>query len=220
MIRLFIGFDPRESIAFDVLARSIWKRASQPVSITPLVKSHLGINREGGSTEFAFTRFLVPYLCGYEGHAIFMDCDMLCQGDIAELWNLRQPAYWLPGPAVKVVKHDYKPAETTKFLGAPQQQYERKNWSSVMLFDNGKCHALTPQYISEAKGLDLHQFKWTKDERIGELPEEWNYLVGHSKIPNPKLIHYTLGGPWFPDYEDCEYANEWRRERDDGSPVR
>jgi hypothetical protein len=205
-VRIFIGWDPREAEAWDVLAKSIWRRSSVPVSITPLVKYQLGITREGGSTEFAFSRFLVPYLCGYEGHAIFMDCDMLCLGDIAELWAKKLPHYWMPGPAVQVVKHDYKPKETTKFLGQEQTQYDKKNWSSVMLFDNGKCRQLTPDYVQTAPGLDLHQFKWA--HCVGDIPSEWNYLVGHSQ-GKPKLVHYTLGGPWFPEYRDCEYAAEW-----------
>jgi hypothetical protein len=145
---------------------------------------------------------------------------MLCLGDIAELWNLRVPTYWLPGPAVQVVKHDYQPTETVKFLGQKQEPYERKNWSSVMLFDNTKCHMIGPRQVEKMPGLDLHQFKWLPDEKIGDLPEEWNYLVGHSKTPNPKLIHYTSGGPWFNDYKDCEYADEWFRERDHGSAAR
>jgi lipopolysaccharide biosynthesis glycosyltransferase len=205
-IKVFIGWDPREVEAWDVLAKSIWRRASVPVSITPLVKSQLPITREGGSTEFAFSRFLVPWLCGYQGHAIFMDCDMLCLGDIAELWKHREACQYLPGPAVKVVQHDYKPKETTKFLDQEQTQYEKKNWSSVMLFDNTKCRALTPDYVQTASGLDLHQFKWAK--KVGSLPPEWNHLVGHSQ-GNPKLIHYTLGGPWFDEYRDCEYSAEW-----------
>ena len=145
-----------------------------------------------------------------------MDCDMLCLGDIAELWGSRIPETWLPGPAVQVVKHDYVPTETTKFLGQKQEPYERKNWSSVMLFHNQKCRALTPEYVETAPGLDLHQFKWTQDDRIWNLPPSWNYLVGHTKLKEglpPKLIHYTTGGPWFPEYANCEYADEWRLER-------
>lgn len=210
MIRVFIGYDPREAIAFDVLAKSIWRRASEPVSITPLVKAHLPIEREGGSTEFAFSRFLVPWLCDFHGHAIFMDCDMLCRGDIAELWAQCEPAWRLGGPAVKVVQQDHRPKEATKFLGHEQTQYERKNWSSVMLFDNTKCRKLTPEYVNAAPGLDLHQFAWA--ERIGVLPVEWNYLVGASSCPFPKLVHFTAGGPWFPEYAHCEYADEWRAE--------
>jgi hypothetical protein len=212
MIRVFIGYDPKEAVAFEVLQQSIHSRSSEPVSITPLIKSQLPSERIGGSTEFAFTRFLVPWLCDYEGHAIFMDCDMLCQGDIAELWSLRAPSYRLDGPAVQVVKHDYKPKETIKFLGQEQTQYDRKNWSSVMLFDNKKCRYLTPEWVEAAPGLELHQFKWC-ERRIGDLPPEWNYLVGHSEGP-AKLIHYTTGGPWFKEYEGCEYAGEWFLERD------
>lgn len=189
------------------MAESIWRQSSEPVSITPLIKSQLPIQRGGGSTEFAHSRFLVPWLCDYKGHAIFMDCDMLCRDDIAKLWNQRDPDYWLHGAAVKVVQHNYRPKETSKFLGQPQTQYDRKNWSSVMLFDCSKCRALTPEYVETAPGLDLHQFKWT--ENIGSLPAEWNYLVGHSE-GKASLVHYTLGGPWFPEYADCEYSSEWK----------
>lgn len=142
-----------------------------------------------------------------------MDCDMLCQADIAELWNLRHPDYRIDGPAVKVVKHDYQ-SSGTKFLREKQIPYERKNWSSVMIFDNKKCRQLTPKYVNSVDGLDLHRFKWLEDSQIGDLPPEWNYLVGHSKGP-AKLIHYTLGGPYFKDYATCEYSDEWFREKRD-----
>jgi lipopolysaccharide biosynthesis glycosyltransferase len=208
VIRVFIGWDPRESIAFDVLAQSIWEHSSLPVSITPLKRDTLPVKRTGGSTEFAFTRFLVPWLCEFKGHAIFMDCDMLCRGDIAELWAKRDPEYRVDTPAVKVVKHDHRPKETVKFLGAEQTQYPCKNWSSVMLFDNNKCRVLTPDYVETATGLDLHQFKWTS--KVGEIPRDWNLLVGYDKpTPDAKLVHFTTGGPWFPEYRNSDYADEW-----------
>ena len=172
MIPVFIGYDSREEMAFHVLARSIWQRASLPVSITPLRLEQLPMWRERHplqSTEFSFSRFLVPYLCNYEGHAIFMDCDMLCLDDIAKLWKLRD------SNAVQVVKHDHNPTESTKFLNQPQTPYRRKNWSSVMIFNNPKCRALTPEYVNKATGLELHQFAWT--DEIGSLPANWNYLV-------------------------------------------
>lgn len=173
MIRVFIGFDERERMAFHVLSHSIWERASEPVSITPIRLDHLKdwkrVRDPLQSTDFSFTRFLVPYLCEYEGHAIFMDCDMLCLDDIAKLWRLRDDK------PVKVVKHDYQPLRNTKFLNEPQTRYARKNWSSVILFNNAKCENLTLGYVSTAPGLDLHQFQWC--EEIGELPENWNHLV-------------------------------------------
>ena len=139
MIRVFIGYDPRETVAYNVLAHSIQRRASQPVSIAPLMLSQLRavLTRERyhlQTTDFSFSRFLTPNLSGYEGWSVFMDCDMLVLRDIAELWNLRDDRY-----AVMVVKHHHVPKETVKFLGEPQSKYEKKNWSSVMLFNNARC---------------------------------------------------------------------------------
>jgi len=213
---MFIGYDPREAVAFGVLAHSIHARASTPVSVTPLMLSQLaGVftrQREAlQSTEFAFTRFLTPHLSGYEGWSVFTDCDMLVLDDVANLWALRDDRY-----AVMVVKHDHRPREAVKFLGQTQTAYPKKNWSSVMLFNNARCRALTPQYVNTATGLELHQFKWLADEAlIGELPARWNHLIGYDPPRrDAALVHYTLGGPYFEEYRDCEYAGEWRRERD------
>lgn len=216
MLNVYIGFDPRETVAFGVLAHSIHARATQPVSITPLRLSQLGgvLTRERHplqSTDFSFSRFLTPYLSGYAGWSLFMDCDMLMLEDISALWALRDERY-----AVMVVKHDHVPKETTKFLGEPQSKYEKKNWSSVMLFNNAKCRALTPDNVNKATGLDLHQFKWLGDDAlIGALPDRWNHLVGVYPLrSDAALVHYTLGGPWFDDYRDCDYAAQWFDERD------
>ncbi len=216
MIRVFIGYDPREAVAFNVLAHSIQVRASEPVSITPLMLSQLAsvLTRERHhlqSTDFSFSRFLTPYLSGYEGWSVFMDCDMLVLQDIAELWKLRDERY-----AVMVVKHHHVPKETVKFLGEPQSKYEKKNWSSVMLFNNARCRALSPDYVNRASGLELHQFKWVENnELIGALPDAWNHLVGYNPPrADASLVHYTLGGPYFARYKDCEYATEWFAERD------
>lgn len=216
MIPVFIGYDPREAAAFSVLAFSIQARATQPVTIAPLMLTQLSgvLTRERHplqSTDFSFSRFLAPYLSGFSGWSIFMDCDMLVLDDIERLWQLRDDRY-----AVMVVKHDHVPKETQKFLGEPQSKYEKKNWSSVMLFNNAKCKALTPEYVNTASGLELHQFKWLGDDGlIGELPERWNHLVGYNPPrPDAALVHYTLGGPYFEEYRDCEYSTEWRTERD------
>jgi len=151
-------------------------------------------------------------MCGYEGWAVFMDCDMLMREDIAKLWELRDDRY-----AVQVVKHVHVPKEETKFLGAVQTKYEKKNWSSVMLLNGAKCRALTPEYVNRASGLELHQFKWLAgDELIGELPARWNHLVEYDPPrPDASLLHFTIGGPWFPEYAGCQYSDEWRAERDD-----
>jgi len=215
MIRVFIGYDPREAASFNVLAYSIHARSSQPVSIVPLMLSGLAgiMTRERHplqSTDFSFSRFLTPYLSDYSGWSVFMDCDMLMLDDIAKLHALRDERY-----AVMVVKHDHVPKESRKFLDQPQTPYQKKNWSSVMLFNNARCRALTPEYVNTASGLELHQFKWLgNDELSGGLPDRWNHLVGYNPPrKDASLVHYTLGGPYFNEYRDCEYAEEWRREQ-------
>jgi len=182
MVRVFIGFDPLETVSFRVLSQSIRDRASEPVSIPPIMLSPLAglVTRERNqlqSTDFSFSRFLTPYLCDFEGWAVFMDCDMLVLDDIAKLWALRDDAY-----AVQVVKHDHVPEEEVKFLGATQTKYEKKNWSSVMLFNCAKCQTLTPDYVNTASGLQLHRFQWLdSDALIGEFPHRWHHLVAYDK---------------------------------------
>jgi len=210
MIRVFIGFDSNEEVAFHTLSASIQKYASRPVSITPIrlsqLKSIFTRQKEKlQSTDFSFSRFLVPYLSSYNGFSIFMDCDMLFVDDIVKLWNLRDEKY-----AVSVVKHQHIPKQDKKFLGQIQTKYERKNWSSVIIFNNQKCKALSPEYVNTASGLELHQFKWIKDEQIGEIPQKWNHLVEYNENNNVSNIHYTEGGPYFKDYENCEYSTEWK----------
>jgi lipopolysaccharide biosynthesis glycosyltransferase len=216
LIRVFIGHDEREDVAFSVLAHSIHRHASVPVSITPIMLSQLGglYSRDKHplqSTAFTFSRFLTPCLSAYTGWSLFIDCDMLMRDDIAKLWALRDERY-----AVMAVKHEHVPRETEKFLGMPQSRYEKKNWSSVMLFNNARCTALTPQYVNTASGLELHQFKWLDSEdSIGALPSRWNHLVGYDQPrDDAALVHFTLGGPYFRDYAACEHADEWRCERE------
>jgi len=215
MLNVYIGYDPKESVAFYTLAHSILRRASIPVAIAPLMRSQLkGIyTRERGpteSTEFSLTRFLVPYLSGYSGWSVFMDCDMLCLADIAELAAQIERQ---PDKAVLVCKHDYVPRTERKFLGQLQTKYPRKNWSSLMVFNNARCRALSPAYVNTAAGLELHRFAWTEDASIGEIPLEWNWLVGeYAPSARAKIVHYTLGGPYFDDYRDCDYAAEWLAE--------
>lgn len=160
------------------------------------------------STDFAISRFLVPHLAGYAGWSVYMDSDMLTLEDPAALWALRDDRF-----AVMVVKHAHGPRETTKFLGEVQRPYPRKNWSSVILFNNPRCRALTAAYVNTAPGLDLQQFRWLEDSEIGELPARWNHLVDVAPHdPNAALVLYTLGGPYFPETRDCGYADEWRAE--------
>lgn len=215
MIRIFIGYDPAETVAYHVLCHSILRHSSQPVSFTPINKRNIPEFRRGkedGSTEFSFSRFLTPYLSGFVGQSIFMDCDMLVRGDIAELLthcDLKHDVF--------VVKHDYTPKTDTKFLGQKQHVYPKKNWSSVMVFNNfmQPCRRLVPDVVNHATGAYLHQFDWTQENRIGELPKEWNHLVGeYAPNPDAKLVHYTLGTPCFKGYDNQEFANEWFQERE------
>ena len=218
MIRVFIGFDTRESVAFHVLSQSIHARASQPVSIAPIMLSQLhGLMTRARdplqSTDFSFSRFLTPFLCDYQGWAVFMDCDMLVLDDIVKLWGLRDENY-----AVQVVKHDHIPKEDTKFLGSAQTRYEKKNWSSVMLMNCAKCRMLTPDYVNTASGLDLHRFHWLDgDHLIGDIPHSWNHLVAYDPSkPTTEIsnLHFTSGGPYFNEYHNTEYADEWINEKD------
>jgi lipopolysaccharide biosynthesis glycosyltransferase len=222
MIRVFIGYDPRETIAAHVLQHSIGTRSSIPVSFTLLDRHNLkGIyDRPRGefeSTDFSLSRFIVPYLCNYEGWAVFMDCDMVCRGDIVELARyMTLASRW--NQAVQVVKHGYIPREQSKFLGQTQTSYERKNWSSLMIFNNALCRNLTPEAVNAQAGLWLHRFLWTTDDKIGEIPKIWNYLVSENNQCAPeeaRMIHFTNGGPWFKEYENCEFADLWRAERDE-----
>lgn len=207
-----VGYDPDEIVAYHTLCASILEHATAPVRFTPISLQTLGgVFRRPRlpeqSTEFAFSRFLTPYLSGYAGWSVFMDCDMLARADIAELFALADDRY-----AVMVCKHDYVPRDDVKFLGHAQTRYAKKNWSSVMLFNNARCRALTPGFVSTASGLELHQFRWLESEDlIGGLPLAWNWLVEeYDYSAAAKIAHFTRGGPYFAAYEDCEYGDEWR----------
>lgn len=213
-IPIFIGYDPNEAIAFHVCANSIIRNSSKPVSIIPLSLNLLKDYTEthtDGSNQFIYSRFLVPYLTNYSGHAIFIDGDMIVKGDIAELWNMRSFEH-----DVQVVKHDYKTKLSTKYLGAKNEDYPCKNWSSVIIwncstFPNQK---LTPSFIQNSTGAQLHRFSWIDNDRIGEIPMEWNWLdIEYDPNPSAKLIHYTLGTPCFHEFSTSSMAAEWHQER-------
>jgi hypothetical protein len=210
LIDVVIGYDSRETVAAHVLAHSIDRHCSETPMFSLWRLERLKMWRErdpNQSTEFAYSRFLVPYKRGFRGWSIFLDCDMLCRWDFAELLDLAQKN----DQAVSVVQHAYTPKHTKKFLDQPQTVYEKKNWSSVMVFNNEKCQKLTPEYVNTASGLELHQFKWT--DEVGSLPTTWNHLVGeYDPNPNAKLVHFTLGTPCFRAYEECEFAKEWFEE--------
>jgi lipopolysaccharide biosynthesis glycosyltransferase len=213
-IPIFIGYDPREAIAFHTCVNSIVRHASRPVSIMPLALNNFGDYTEthtDGSNQFIYSRFLVPHLMDYQGQAIFMDGDMIVRGDIAELWDMRDL-----NKDVQVVKHDYKTRMPVKYLGSKNEDYPRKNWSSVMIFNcqNYPTRKLTPEYIQKSTGAHLHRFQWTSDDRVGALPPEWNWLPDeYGANPDAKLLHYTLGTPCFHEFATTPMADEWHRER-------
>jgi lipopolysaccharide biosynthesis glycosyltransferase len=219
-MKVFVGYDPREDIAYQVCKHSIEAR-SKDAEVIPLKQSDL---RNSGwytrpvdklaSTEFTFTRFLVPELSNFNGWAVFIDCDVILTTDIAELFAQADDRY-----AVMCVQHDYAPKEGTKMDGQKQTIYPRKNWSSVMLFNCGhpSNKKLNMDLVNETEinGAYLHRFSWLKDEEVGNISNEWNWLVGHYKEPtdgSPKLLHYTEGGPWFENYRNCEYHQLWKNE--------
>jgi hypothetical protein len=209
---VFIGYDRSEIVAYHVLCQSILDHCSVPVRFTPVAIGGLGDvfgrpPHELQSTEFSFTRFLTPYLSNYEGWSLFMDCDMLARADLKALFDLADDRF-----AAMVCQHDYTPRDAVKFEGHVQTRYAKKNWSSVVLFNNARCAALTPEYVNTASGLELHQFKWLQsDALIGSLPLEWNWLVGeYPHNPGAKVAHFTRGGPYFPDYAGDDYSDEWR----------
>tara|TARA_Y200000002_G_scaffold339589_1_gene309645 strand:+ start:81 stop:752 length:672 start_codon:yes stop_codon:yes gene_type:complete len=223
MINIFIGYDSKERVAYNVLSHSIIQNSTKPVAITPIALNNLKDDfvRERNalsSTEFSFSRFMIPHLMNYQGWALFMDCDMLMFEDISKLWRMRDDS-----KAIQVCKHDYTPKESKKFLGQVQTKYEKKNWSSFMLMNCKKCTTLTPDYVNKASGLELHQFKWLEgDHLIGDLPLEWNWLVGEYEYKEDvNNVHYTKGGPWFEEYAKCDYSNDWFKnlEESNGSGV-
>lgn len=211
-----MGFDARESIAFDVAKSSAEQWG--PVKVLSLRQGELraaGIYTRPidplSSTEFSFTRFLVPELMNYNGWALFVDCDVLFLESPKELFALADDNY-----AVMVAKHDYKPTQETKMDGKIQHMYPRKNWSSVVLFNcsHPSNKALTKDVVNSETGQFLHRFSWLKDDEIGEIPHEWNWLVDWYHEPEdgkPKLLHYTEGGPWFDEYANCSYADVWKK---------
>jgi lipopolysaccharide biosynthesis glycosyltransferase len=196
MKTIFIGYDPRQPVSYHTLAHSIIKRASEPVAIAPLrIEAIAGLKREG-LTPFTYSRFLVPYLMDFQGLALFLDADQIVLGDVAELFALADGK-----SAVQVAKN-------------PVHQFE---WASVMLFDcaheGNRC--LTPEYVNKTN-QNLHKIGWLNANEVGDLPLEWNQLVGYDE-PNPdaKLVHFTQGIPFWDECKGCEYSDEWWAEYDE-----
>lgn len=218
MLRIFVGWDSRFEEPAKVLAHSIRSRASVPVVIRFLDYAHLNrcydfdrVPDPLASTEFTYTRFLVPYLCDYAGTALFLDNDMACLADIEELWM-----HYHPGSqyAVRVVKHEHKPVDgSRKMYGAVQTAYPRKNWSSLMFMNCSKLRCWTKEVVETAPGSRLHRFEDIPDDQIGEIPHRWNDL--DQCLVDTKIVHWTSGGPWYPEYADCPAAGVWYKARDE-----
>jgi lipopolysaccharide biosynthesis glycosyltransferase len=210
MINLYVGYDEREAIAYHVFCHSVIKNTSIPVKITPLVLSQLkefNETHQDRSNDFVYSRFLTPHLNEFDGWAIFADGDMICQADLKELIGMADP-----NKALMVVKHDYQTKASIKYLGNINENYPRKNWSSVILWNcsHPKHKILTPEFVSNQTGKFLHRFSWLDDNDIGELPVEWNWLAcEYEKNTDAKLIHYTLGTPCFKDFRDTDMAEIW-----------
>ena len=214
MIKLFIGYDPREAVAYHTCVNSIIRHSTSPVSFMPLALNNLKFyveNHTDGSNQFVYSRFLIPYLNDYNGWAVFIDGDMILRDDLMKLWLMRDDS-----KAVMVVKHSYKTKRAVKYLGAKNEDYPRKNWSSVVLWNcaHEANKILTPDFIKNSTGSFLHRFKWLDDKQIGELPVEWNWLPDEFGInQNAKLLHWTLGTPCFYEFATESMAEEWHREK-------
>ena len=215
---VFVGYDTREDIAYQVCEFSI-KRFNANVAVTPLVQHELRQKKiywreidKLASTEFTFTRFLVPHLMNFNGWALFIDCDIVFLEDVSNLFSLADDRY-----AVMCVKHEFNPKPGLKMDGQVQTVYPRKNWSSVVLWNcaHPSNEKVTVDSVNNPNfdGAYFHRFSWLKDEEIGELPCDWNWLVGWYKKDDgvPRAIHYTEGGPWFKNYRNCEFNQDWKK---------
>lgn len=217
-LRIYIGWDSREDIAYQVAKLSIENLASVPIEIIPLKQKKL--RKQGlywrevdtlAATEFTYTRYLIPELNKFNGWALFIDCDFVFRCDVKEIFDQADNRY-----AIMCAQHDYTPAEGMKMDGKVQTVYPRKNWSSMMLINCGHPDnkVLTVDVVNdpEKTGAFFHRYSWLSDDKIGQLSHEYNWLVGWYTEPkdgSPKVLHYTEGGPWFKEYENCEYAFEW-----------
>ena len=207
---IFVGFDQKEAVAYHTFVQSLIESSSIPLSITPLSENNLNIYDEkhtDGTNKFTYSRFLVPFLMNFNGWAIYFDGDMICVNDIKKLMD-----HIDENVAVKVVKHNYKTKQSKKYFGQKNENYPRKNWSSVILWNcsHPKNKILTPEFIERNDGAFLHRFKWLKDNEIGDLDKKWNRLaIEYEDINDPNLIHYTLGTPCFKEYKNTAFSNYW-----------
>ena len=209
-ITLVVGFDQREAIAYHTFCQSIIDKTSLPVQFIPLASNSLFFyneNHKDGSNDFIYSRFLTPFICNFDGFAIYADGDMVCNTDIAELAGLFDST-----KAVQLVKHDYITKRSVKYFGNKNFNYPRKNWSSLVIFNcqHPSNKILTPEYIQAHDGAFLHRFQWLQDDEIGELDIKWNYLaIEYQACSDAKLIHYTLGTPCLEDFKNSEMSESW-----------
>ena len=212
IVDVVVGFDQREAVAYHAFTQSVIEKSSIPIRFLPLNINSLNDYKEthkDGSNEFIYSRFLVPYLMNFKGWAIYADGDMVCLEDIKKLWNLRDNKY-----AIQVVKHDYKTKIKKKYWGNKNENYPRKNWSSLILWNcEHKSHKiLTPDFIQKQTGAFLHRFNWIKDSEIGDINKEWNWLaMEYEEKQDINLIHYTIGTPCFEEYQNSSLASYWKK---------
>ncbi len=209
-ITIVVGFDQKEAIAYHTFCQSIIEKTSIPVQFIPLSSKSLYFyneNHKDGSNEFIYSRFLTPYICDFNGFAVYADGDMVCNTDISEL-----AIQFDSTKAVQVVKHDYQTKTAIKYFGNKNNNYPRKNWSSLVIFNcqHPSNKILTPEFIQNHDGAFLHRFQWLKDDEIGELNITWNYLaIEYSPRNDAKLIHYTLGTPCLDDFKETDMSDIW-----------
>lgn len=218
--KIFVGYDSREDIAWQVCRHSLLRHSTRELQIIPLrqtVLRELGLYTrpldKAATTEFSLTRFLTPYLAATTGWVVFCDCDFLFTADIGAVLEGLDPS-----KAVYCVQHDYTPHFHIKMDNQQQTTYPRKNWSSFMVIncDHPDVQALTPEVVNSESPAYLHRFNWISDDNaIGALDLDWNFLEGEYTKPEklPRVIHYTNGGPWFEEWQNVDYADNWRAER-------
>ena len=209
---IVVGFDQREAVAYHTFTQSVIEKSSIPIRFLPLnndsLKDYTEVHKDG-SNNFIYTRFLVPYLFNFKGWAIYADGDMVCLKDIKELWELRDDNF-----AVQVIKHNYKTKIKNKYWGNKNEDYPRKNWSSLVLWNcsHPSHRILTPDFIQHQNGAFLHRFSWINDEQIGEIETEWNWLaMEYEEKRNINLIHYTIGTPCFKEYQSTSLSSYWKK---------
>ena len=217
ILKIFIGWDSKEDAAYQACKKSLQLHSSMQLNIIPIKQQDLRQKNiyarkidPLSSTEFTFTRFLVPQLSNWTGWALYVDCDFIFLDDVKNLFDQADDRY-----ALMCVQHDYKPTSKLKMDGKAQHVYPRKNWSSAILFNcSHPAHKQIHVNDETKDGKWFHRFSWLDDSEIGAIDHEWNWLVGWYKEPEdgtPKALHYKEGGPWFEEYKDCEYSEEYKK---------